>query len=264
LNAPDDVLVAARIEQEIRQRALPLGLPLVLLEQTGSTNDVAAAEANRGVATGALVLADHQTAGRGRLGRTWFSPPRQNLYLSLVLRPQVPIESVATITLALGLGVAEAVHHFVPDAPVEVKWPNDVLLARRKAVGILVEASLSGGKLRHVIAGIGIDVLQTEFDPEIAQLATSIAVHAKQPPDRTSVLVEVLERLARRLEQFEREGIAGMLEELRARDATLGRRVRTVHGEGQGAGIEPEGTLRVKLDRGESVSVRAGDVDILR
>jgi BirA family biotin operon repressor/biotin-[acetyl-CoA-carboxylase] ligase len=258
-----DVLDPARLEQELRARGLSLGLPLSVLEQTGSTNDVAATEAMRGAAHGALVLAEQQTAGRGRLGRKWFSPRGQNLYMSLVLRPQAPPERLATITLAIGLAVAEAVAVFVPEAEVQVKWPNDVLIARRKAVGILVEASMCGAEVRHVIAGIGIDVLQTEFDPEIAEIATSIARHASQPVERSSVLLEVLAQLSRRMEQFERAGIEPMLPELHRRDACLGQRVRCVHGVGRGAGIQADGTLRVELDSGEAALVRAGDVELL-
>ncbi|MBI5535318.1 MAG: biotin--[acetyl-CoA-carboxylase] ligase [Deltaproteobacteria bacterium] len=258
-----DVLVRERIEAELRARGIRLGLPLVLVDETGSTNDLASEEAMKDIAHGALILADRQTRGRGRLGRKWFSPGGQNLYMSLVLRPQVPVERLAAITLVIGLGVAEGIAGFVPGVEVGLKWPNDVLIARRKAVGILVEASMSGALVRHVIAGIGVDVLQRSFDPEIASIATSIALHAAQPPDRTTVLVEVLGHLQRRLEQFEREGIDAMLEDLRARDATRGHRVRCVAGEGTGAGIAQDGALRVQLAQGELVTVRAGDVHLL-
>jgi BirA family biotin operon repressor/biotin-[acetyl-CoA-carboxylase] ligase len=259
----DDALDRDRLESAIREAGIDLGLPLLLLTETGSTNDVAATEALRGAAHGTLVLAERQTAGRGRLGRRWFSPSGQNLYLSLVLRPRVPIDRLATITLAIGLAVADAVSSFVERSLVQVKWPNDVLIARRKAVGILVESCMSGAALRHVIAGIGIDVLQTSFDPEIASIATSIAQHSSVPPGRTAVLVASLRALSTRLHQFERDGIEGMLEDLRRRDATLGVRVRCMHGEGKGEGIEADGTLQVRLDDGTRVSVRVGDVDLL-
>ena len=258
-----DVLERERIEQEIRARGLTLGLPLLLLEQAGSTNDIAATEAMRGIAHGALVLADRQTAGRGRLGRKWFSPAGENLYMSLVLRPRVAVERLAPITLAIGLAIAEAVAPFVPGVQVAVKWPNDVLIARRKACGILVEASMCGFELRHLVAGIGIDVLQTAFDPEIAPIATSIGMHAPVRVDRTSVLLQVLEGLARRLAQFERAGLGAMMEELRARDATLGRPLKCVQGLGRGDGIEADGALGVQLDSGERVLVRAGEVELM-
>jgi BirA family transcriptional regulator, biotin operon repressor / biotin---[acetyl-CoA-carboxylase] ligase len=258
-----DVLDRDRIESAIRGAGIDLGVPLLLLQETGSTNDVAATEALRGAAHGTLVIAERQTAGRGRLGRRWLSPAGQNLTFSLVLRPRVPIEQLATITLAIGLAVADAVSDFVQGVPVQVKWPNDVLIAHRKAVGILVESCLSGAALRHVIAGIGIDVLQTSFDPAIASIATSIAQHCTAPPARTSVLVAALRALSARLQQFERDGVGAMLEDLRRRDATLGARVRCMHGEGTGQGIEADGTLRVRLDDGTSAIVSVGDVELL-
>jgi len=255
------MLDKARLEEAIAAAGLPLGLPLELLEQTGSTNDIAAMRASAGAPHGALILAEQQSCGRGRLGRKWFSPAGQNLYMSLVLRPAVPAERLATITLAIGLAVAEGVEPFVPGVPVQVKWPNDVHIAHKKAVGILVEASTSGAGTFQLVAGIGINVLQTSFDPEIADIATSIALHGPAP-ERAAVLICVLERLSDRLRQFESAGIGVMLPGLRGRDATFGRRVKCVAGEGIGEGIEEDGTLRVRLATGESLRVQAGDVDL--
>lgn len=181
--------------------------------------------------------------------------------MSLILRPTVPAERLASITLAIGLAVAEGVEPFVPAVPVQVKWPNDVHIAHKKAVGILVEASTSGAGTFQLVAGIGINVLQTSFDPEIADIATSIALHGPAP-DRTAVLVSVLGRLSHRIQEFESAGIGAMLEGLRGRDATLGHRVKCGAGEGVGEGIEEDGTLRVRLGTGESVRVQAGDVDL--
>ena len=132
-----------------------------------------------------------------------------------------------------------------------------------KAVGILVEASTTGAGAMTLVAGIGINVLQTAFDPEIEGIATSIAAHGPRP-ERAQVLLAVLERLSVRLEQFERDGLSGMLGELRARDATLGRRVRCASGEGLGAGIFDDGALRVQTAAGEMIRVQAGEVEILR
>lgn len=255
------LLDKVRLQEAIAASGSSLGLPLELLEQTGSTNDIAAMRATAGAAHGTLILAEQQSSGRGRLGRKWFSPAGQNLYMSLILRPVVPAERLASITLAIGLAVAEGVEPFVSGVPVQVKWPNDVHIAHKKAVGILVEASTSGVGTFQLVAGIGINVLQTSFDPEIADIATSIALHGPAP-DRVAVLVCVLGRLSQRIREFEREGIHAMLAELRARDATLGRRVKCVAGEGTGEGIEEDGTLRVRLGTGELVRVQAGDVDL--
>jgi len=259
----DPAIDARGLREAIAAAGLRLGSPLTWIERTESTNNVAAREAACGAPHGATFLADQQTGGRGRFGRKWFSPPGQNLYLSIVLRPDAPPERLPCITLAIGLAVAEAITPFVPGTPVEVKWPNDVLIARRKAVGILVEASTTGAGAMTLVAGIGINVLQTAFDPEIEGIATSIAAHGSSP-DRAEVFLAVLRRLSMRLDQFERDGLSGMLAELRARDATLGRRVRCASGEGTGAGISDDGTLRVQMAAGEVIRVQAGEVEILR
>lgn len=250
------------IEAEVRRRNLPIGQPLRWSEQTASTNADAVRAANEGASHGTLFLADWQSAGRGRSGRTWLSPPGENLMMSLVLRPEIPAAQLASITLALGLGVADAVTTFVDPAAVGIKWPNDVHVRSKKIAGILVEGAVSSERCDHVVVGIGLNVSQTEFDPSIAALATSLALEAGSVPTRTEVLLSVLSSLSNRLTGFEEGGLSSMLDDLRARDVTKGRAIRFGSEEGVADGIDAAGRLRV-LVGGEVKMLHAGDVKIV-
>jgi BirA family biotin operon repressor/biotin-[acetyl-CoA-carboxylase] ligase len=259
----NDPLDMSAIQQRLASAGLALGQPLTYVAETSSTNDEANAVAKAGAPHGALVITDHQKSGRGRVGRTWFSPPNANLTFSLVLRPDIPVDRLSAITLAIGLAVADAVARFVDSAAVSIKWPNDVLVRSRKVAGILVETSLSGDRCDHVVAGIGVNVLQKEFDPSIEGIATSIAREAEAPVRREDVLMEVLSCLARRLDQFDRGGLSEMMADLTARDGTKGRTVRVGDVEGVADGIEANGKLRVMLD-GALQKVQAGDVKVVK
>lgn len=241
---------------------LVLGQPLTYVEQTGSTNADATMAANAGATHGSLFVANEQVQGRGRMGKAWLSPKGQNLAFSLVLRPDMPVDRLPAITLAVGLAIAEAISGFV-DTQVGLKWPNDVILGSRKVAGILVEAALSGNRCEHLVAGIGINVRQVDFDPSIELLATSLARELPEAPARAEVLLACLSCLTRRLDQFEAEGLVGMMGELSARDVTKGRRVRVGEEQGVADGIEEDGRLRVRIE-GALRRLHAGDVEVLR
>jgi len=143
----------------------------------GSTNDLAAERARAGAPAGLVIVADSQTAGRGRLGRTWHSPAEENLYLSILLRPARPPSEIPPITLLAGAGVARALQTFGLEP--RLKWPNDVELVdetgkRRKVCGVLTEMASAGASALHVVVGIGINANAVAFPPEIAERATSL------------------------------------------------------------------------------------------
>ncbi len=165
------------------------------LATTTSTNDVAAHLAELGADEGTVVVADTQTAGRGRLGRTWFSPPGAGLYVSIVLRPSGHLSTrsspASLLTLASGVAIAEGVKA-ATGLPAEIKWPNDVMIGRRKLAGILAEATAQAGMLRHVILGFGINLQQAAFPSELMNRATSIEAETNGPVDRAQMFVEIL------------------------------------------------------------------------
>ncbi|MCM3881805.1 MAG: biotin--[acetyl-CoA-carboxylase] ligase [Vicinamibacterales bacterium] len=171
------------------------------LETTTSTSDVAAYLAELGVDEGTVVVADAQTAGRGRHGHVWCSPPGAGLYLSIVLRPSGNLlghaNPAALLTLASGVAIAESVRAST-GLPAEIKWPNDIMIGRRKLAGILAEATAQSGVLQHVILGIGLNLRQAAFPPEIANRATSVEAETNRAADRAQIFVQVLTAVAAR------------------------------------------------------------------
>jgi BirA family biotin operon repressor/biotin-[acetyl-CoA-carboxylase] ligase len=253
------------------------GAPLVeAYASIGSTNDRAAELAATGAAAYTVVLADEQTAGRGRRGARWWSPPGHGLLMSVVVRSggaaDVPVVAPSgagaaggaggnCLPLVVGLSVAEAVERLVPEADVRVKWPNDLLLGRRKLGGILCEASGD-----TVVVGIGLNLLRpaaTGPDP-VMELATSLEEEGFNMPLRKDLAAEVLGRIRAWIEEGAGALTPGAHAALRARDALLDRRLRTPeHGEGTGRGIERDGALVLELPDGAHVRMVAGSVSLV-
>jgi BirA family biotin operon repressor/biotin-[acetyl-CoA-carboxylase] ligase len=168
-----------------------------------STNDVALELANAGAPEGTAVLADRQRAGRGRRGQSWFSPPGAGLYLSVVARPDGAIEGLSLLTLAAGVAVAEAVLAMTA-LPVELKWPNDLVIGRpwRKLGGILCESAGAGARVDAVVIGVGLNVRQAAWPPELADRATSLEAELGRPFGRSDLVVELLARLREALDRL--------------------------------------------------------------
>jgi BirA family biotin operon repressor/biotin-[acetyl-CoA-carboxylase] ligase len=221
-----------------------LGAPHLHLRETGSTNDRARELATAGAPHGTLVTTDHQVAGRGRQGRTWASPPRRALLMSLVLREVTPL-----LTIAAGVAVADAV-----GAGASIKWPNDVLLDGRKVAGILAEARPREG---WAVLGIGVNVAlrPDDFPPELRDRAGTLG---RAPGDIPAVLAVVLTALERRLAQRAER----LLDAWRARDALAGRVVTWDGGRGTADGIDEDGRLVVRLDGGATTRLDAGEVHL--
>jgi BirA family biotin operon repressor/biotin-[acetyl-CoA-carboxylase] ligase len=221
-----------------------LGRPRLHLRQTGSTNDRARALAAAGAPHGTLVTTGLQTAGRGRQGRTWTTPPDRALLMSLVLRAPDRL-----LPLAAAVAVAETAG---PDAAI--KWPNDVLLGGRKVAGILAEARPQEG---WAVLGMGINVaLRPEDFPE--ELRASAGSLGLEPRD----VEGFLERLLATLERTLALEPAGLLDAWRARDALAGREIAWAGGAGRAAGIDGDGRLVVELSGGGRTALEAGEVHL--
>lgn len=248
------------------RETLRLGAPLLHYDEIGSTNDEALSAARDGAAHGSLFVAEAQSAGRGRRGRSWSSRPGEDLLVSVLLRPNLAPTTASRLTLAVGLALRDGVARWLAEAP-RIKWPNDVLVAQRKLAGILVESQLSGGRLECVVVGVGLNVLSTEFDPELAHSATSLALctaAADAPPlGREQVLAAVLVQLERRLLSFELGGLDPMLDELRAHDALLGKQVAIEGTQGIARGIDQGGALVIELSDGQLVRRENGTVTLI-
>ncbi len=195
---PADV---AREIARVAARAGSMGRQVHWFESTASTNDVAARLAESGAEEGTIVVAEGQTAGRGRHGRVWFSPPGAGLYVSVIVRPASDESNdenpTALLTLASGVAIAEAVRA-VTGLPAEIKWPNDVLIGSRKLAGILAEAAVQAGRLQFVVVGFGVNLQPAAYPPELAPRVTSIEAETSRPADRAVLVAEILAAMGER------------------------------------------------------------------
>lgn len=227
------------------------GVSLDVRPTTASTMDDAIAAAAQGAPDGHVVLADTQTKGRGAHGRSWVSPPGLDLYFSIVTRPRIEPAAIALVTLATGLGVADAVAELLPERPVQVKWPNDVWVARRKCAGILVESRTVGSEIDSLIIGVGLNVNRTEWPEELEGIATSLRAEGDgEPLDRADVLVAVLGHAERWVKRLEEHGPSVVVQALVPKLALVGERVTWDDGRGVFAGVDADGAARVRTDAG--------------
>ena len=246
------------------------------LEETDSTNRVAFDLGRQGAPAGTVVIAEAQSAGRGRLGRAFYSPAHQNIYSSTLLRPTCSIADTPTLILGAAVAVAESVAKFLGDEEsVEIKWPNDVLIRQRKTSGILMESSAEGTRIAFAILGIGVNlnVDRETFPEEFRPLATSLASELGHPVDRADFARCLFERLEAQLNLH----AAGGFDAVRPRFESFFRMtgqpvgVEEIGGQridGRALGIAPGGALEVEISEGprvgEIVSVMAGDVTLAK
>jgi BirA family transcriptional regulator, biotin operon repressor / biotin---[acetyl-CoA-carboxylase] ligase len=258
LSPPDDITEALA---RAGARLGPFGHQLSWYEQVGSTNDIAASRAESGAAEGLVVAANAQSSGRGRLGRSWVSPPGAGLYVSVVLRPSADV--LPLLTIAAGVAVAEGVEVASGLQPC-VKWPNDVYIGARKLAGILAEAGTSPAGVEHIVLGLGINVSAAAYPPDVSARATSLESELGRPVDRGLVLAEILAALATRYQMLQAGTVDAVISAWRLRAAQhLGRPVEWVADRGVRHGvahdIDGRGALLVRVDN-DLVRVISGEV----
>jgi BirA family biotin operon repressor/biotin-[acetyl-CoA-carboxylase] ligase len=248
-------------------RRAPFGDPLYFFTETGSTNDVAERLAEAGAPEGTTVVALAQTAGRGRFGRQWFSPPGAGLYASVVCRDRT---AAPFVTLAGGVAVAEGIRS-ATGLPVHIKWPNDIVTAEdrsrggpRKLAGILAEASTGPAGLQYVVIGFGINLRPAAYPSSIAGRASSVETELGRVPDVGAVLAETLASLASRIRTLAAGDPAPVLEAWRALSPSArGSKVEwdTPAGavSGTSAGLAEDGALLVNVG-GRIERVIAGEL----
>lgn len=246
------------------------------LEETDSTNRVAFDRGREGAPAGTVIVAESQSAGRGRLGRQFFSPPHQNLYTSILLRPTGSISDAPTLILGAAVAVAETVAEFLGDeSAVEIKWPNDVLIRRRKTSGILMESSAEGTRIAFAVLGIGINlnVDRKVFPDEFRRHATSLSSEIGAPVDRIAFTRTLFERLEDQVDVHSRGGFEAVRPRFEAFFRMAGEPVgvEEIGGrriDGIALGIAPNGALEVEIGagprQGEIVRVMAGDVTLAK
>lgn len=236
-----------------------------------STNAQAKRDAANGAEHGTLIVADMQTAGRGRRGRQWSSPAGANIYFTLLLRPGFAPDKASMLTLVMALAVAEGVKKAfsgIPDCPAPgIKWPNDIVVNGRKVCGILTELSVKQERIDYVIIGVGVNVKRQEFAPELADKAASLEAECGQSLSREALLAYIMESFQEYYTLFEgQENLAGLRESY---DRMLVNRNHEVcvldpKGEYRGiaTGITDTGELCVELPDGSQTKVYAGEVSV--
>jgi BirA family biotin operon repressor/biotin-[acetyl-CoA-carboxylase] ligase len=232
--------------------------PIVRLDRVDSTQTVAFALAERGAADRTVVIADQQEAGRGRRGRVWQAPPRTSLLASILIRPRLPQALLATLSPTMGVATAEALRRVAPLSP-RLKWPNDVLVGGRKIAGILLESRSIASAEPTLVIGVGVNLGQREFPPELAGRATSVELETGHPVDRDTLLVALLEEFDTWRARLEGEGFASVRERWKSLSDTIGRHV-TVDGiSGTATDLDVDGALLI--DAGDGVRrVIAGEI----
>lgn len=232
--------------------------------KTDSTNRVALELGHADEPEGAVVLAEEQTAGKGRAGRTWHSERAAGIYVTLLLRPKLAPVQAPLLTMTAGLSTHAAIQEQTGLA-VDLKWPNDLLIRGKKVGGILTEMHAEPAQVRFVIVGIGLNVNQEEFPGDLGQTATSLRVEAGKQLSRLELLVRLLREFENDYNRLVREGVASVTERFEATSSfARGKRVQVTNGAGTftgiTAGLGPEGLLQVRKDDGQVVTVIAGDV----
>jgi BirA family transcriptional regulator, biotin operon repressor / biotin---[acetyl-CoA-carboxylase] ligase len=230
-----------------------------------STNTVAMRLGEEGEPHGAIVLAEEQTAGRGRAGRKWISEKSSGISCSILLRPPIPPAHAPLLTLVAGLAARDAAAEDLDTAP-DIRWPNDLLVRGRKFSGILTEMRAEPDRMHYAVVGIGMNVNQTKMPAEISEIATSLRIESGKVHSRLELLVRLLRHFDRYYNQFLAEGSTPIIRRFSQVSSYFqGKRVRiTTAGEtytGSTAGLEPSGVLRVARDDGRGVElVLSGDV----
>jgi len=261
LNGPD-LLLAEDIEAGLQG---DLDWTLTCLSETGSTNEDLRLLAEQGAAEGTVLVADRQSAGRGRLGRRWESPAGINLYCSLLLRPQIPPQQAPQLTFLSAVATAEALIDTF-ELPVRVKWPNDLLVNGRKIAGMLNEMSAESEQVHFVLLGIGVNLNMqaSQFPEDLRYPATSVLLERGAVVPRMAFVRTLLEKIDKFYREYREEGfrvirrrwegLSDLLDQAVRVDLNPGTR------EGVVVGLDEDGALRLQLENGQIERILAGDV----
>jgi len=259
-----DLLTPSEIKPLLKTRWM--GKTIHHFQTIDSTNSKAYQLALEGADEGEVVLSESQEKGRGRLGRQWFSPPCLNLYLSVILRPKIPLHQAPLITLMAAVATTDAIRKFSELLP-QIKWPNDILLRGRKVAGLLNEIHSEMDRIHFVILGIGVNLNMDEknVSEEIQSIATSLRIEMGETVSRKAFLQSLLLELERWYSIFLEEGSAVVLNAWRNRADIKGREVKvTSFGEtvvGTAVDVDSDGALILETGDGKQRRVMAGDIE---
>lgn len=258
-------LRAALIEEALQTRLM--GRHVEVREAVDSTMNEAHRLVAEGAAEGTLVFAEEQTSGRGRMGRYWHSPKGKGIWMSLILKPRVPVYFVPQLTLLTAVALCRAIRREC-GVEIGIKWPNDLLVKGRKVSGILLEMSGEDERLKYVIAGVGItaNLTETDFPEELKPVATSLALESGSPIEREALIAAFLNELEQLYDLYLENGFAPIRIMWEAMSVSLNCpiRVKTSEGmlEGRADSLDDSGALTVITEDGRKVKIYSGDVEL--
>ncbi len=244
-----------------------IGRHIQVFQETTSTNDIIEKLARDGVREGAVVFAESQTKGRGRLGRRWMSPSGKGLWFSVLLRPQLRPQQSTQLTVAAATALARAIQLTARIRP-DIKWPNDILIRRRKVAGILTELNAELDQVKYIVLGIGVDVnlAANEFPAELKAVATSIRAETGNEISRAELAVTILRELDRDYTRVRNGKFAELADDWEAQCSTIGQNVSIRMGDrvirGRAESLSPEGALLVRTEHGHLEPIIGGDVTL--
>ncbi|MCC6961685.1 MAG: biotin--[acetyl-CoA-carboxylase] ligase [candidate division Zixibacteria bacterium] len=259
-----DVLFPHEIEHGLEARLIAQNI--FSLDRVGSTNTLAHKYAERGQPEGTLIIAERQTAGKGRLGRTWHSPAGCGLYFSLILRPPISPAQAPGISLITALAIVEAIRAS-SKLKAQLKWPNDVLCEGCKVAGVLTELAAELDRVRYVVVGIGINVNHQaeDFPPALRDKAGSLRQLVGAPIDRIKLLQLVLSRFEFNYQRFVRSGLKDAVKSIRRYSAVLGKpvsfQINGEHRSGRAVDIDGNGLLVVEVN-GKTMTLGSGEISL--
>lgn len=259
-----------KLNEESLKRQLAgkfIGHSLHYYEEIGSTNDEAFRLGVKGSPEGTALIAESQSAGKGRMQRTWHSPPGANLYTSVILRPRFEPGLAPQISLAAGVAVAETLDSCCP-GNVSLKWPNDVQIGGKKVSGILTQMKTAGGVIDFVVVGIGVNVNWNleEFPEDIRKIATSLSIEAGRVVSRPELIILLYENLAKCYRELAQNGFAPVRKKWLDRTTMIGKPVSVMFGKetisGVAADLDEDGSLVILADGNQKVKVAAGEATV--
>lgn len=264
-----DVLGESEIKSRLTTRWA--GQEVCFYPEVDSTNTQAKRLAEEGVPSGTLVVTDCQTKGKGRRGRTWESPKDSSVYMSLLMRPKIQPQRASMLTLVMGLSVTQAIQKLLDrengDHTVQIKWPNDVVLNKKKLVGILTEMNAQIDYIEYLVIGVGINANIKEFPQELQDKATSLYAELGHPVNRGALIADILLEFEKNYEIFEKtQDLSGLLEAYQAVSANYQQPVRVLEPgneyTGIARGINTLGELLVEKEDHTIEKVYSGEVSV--
>lgn len=255
-------------ESEIKSRMETqwVGQRVYFYEEIDSTNTQAKRLAEEDAPSGTLIVSDCQLKGKGRRGRVWTSPKGEAIYMTILLRPQIRPDRASMVTLVMGLSVVQAIRN-VLGLETSIKWPNDVVLNRKKLVGTLTEMSAQMDYIEYMVIGTGINANMTEFSEELKDKATSLRMEMGRSVNRASLIAESMKCFEKNYEIFEKtQDLSGLIEDYQAVLANLNQPVRVLEPgheySGIARGINEKGELLVEREDGTVTAVYSGEVSV--